>query len=110
MLQVEGELADRLLVSSVTLPSWPHTDILTSSVVQVLVDRDGNAVSASLSSSSGLKEADKKALDAARAIRYQPIGANGTNQPPVATLNWGKLIFNWHTIPLPATNPPSQKP
>jgi len=109
-LQVEGELARRPMISPVVLTNWPHTDILSNSVVEVVVDLDGNTVSANLFSSCGYSDADKYALDVARALRYQSIRRNVPGQSPVATLNWGKLIFDWHTVPLPPTNPPPQKP
>jgi hypothetical protein len=109
-LQIEGDLARRAMVTPVALPSRPHTNILANSVVQVVVDLDGNTVSASLFSRSGSEDVDKYALDLARALRYQSIRENGPGQSPIATLNCGKLVFEWHTVALPATNPPPQKP
>ncbi len=109
-LRIEGELTQRPLVAPLTLPGCTNTDILSPTVVQVAVDRDGNTVSVSLLSTSGLKDADKQALELAKAARYQSIRGSGTGQLPVATLNWGKLIFSWHTEPLPVTNPATPKP
>jgi TonB family protein len=110
ILRIEGELAPRAMVTAVALPSRPHTNILANSVVQVVVDLDGNTVSASLFSPSGSEDADKQALELAKAARYQPIRGSGTGQSPAATLNWGRLVFEWHTVPLPTNNLTPQKP
>lgn len=109
-LRIEGELTKRAMVTPVALPSRPHTNILANSVVQVVVDLDGNTVSANLFSPSGSEDSDKYALDVARMLRYQSIRGNGPGQLPVATLNCGKLVFEWHTAPLPVTGPTTPKP
>ena len=109
-LRIEGELTKRALVAPLTLPDCTNTNILAPTVVQVAVDRDGNTVSASLISPSGLKAADKQALELAKAARYQSIRGSGTGQSPVATLDWGRLIFSWHTVPSPVTDPATPKP
>jgi len=109
-LQIEGELLRGRMISPIVLPDWPHNDILAPTVVEVMVDLDGNTVSARPVSKCGYADADKYALDVARALRYQSIRGNVPQQSPVAALNWGKLVFEWHTVMLPATNPPPQKP
>jgi TonB family protein len=114
-LRVEGKLAARHLLSEIELPSWPHTDLLTSSAVQVLVDADGQTISATLLSSSGSKEADQHALDLAKTARFNSLRGSGT-APLTKTLEplrWGKLIFEWHTVPMPpsrATGTPPANP
>jgi hypothetical protein len=122
-LLVQGDLERRKMVMQVSLPSWPHTDILSNSVVEVVVDLDGNTVSANLLSSCGLKKADndpdkenpdkvpdKYALNVARSLQFQSIRRPGPAPTPVAALTWGKLVFEWQTVASPATNLPTQKP
>ena len=42
-------------------------------------------------------QADQRALEIARAMRFTPS----------SRLTIGRMIFNWHTVPPPATNPPA---
>jgi hypothetical protein len=103
-LHIEGDLVRRSLLTSMKLPRWPYADVLQPSKVQVLVNPAGNVVSTVLLSSSGFATADphavtpdQRALELARAARFAP--------GPDLTL--GKLIFNWCTVPPPATNTPA---
>jgi len=113
-LRIQGDLERREMIMPVALPGWPHTDVLSNSVVEVLVDLDGNTVSANLVTSCGLKTPDKDpdqyALNVARALRFQSIHGIGPATASVTSLAWGKLVFEWQTVALPATNLPSQKP
>lgn len=95
-LQIEGELAKRRLPSPINLTNWPYADVLAPSVVQAVVDTAGNVVSTVLLSPSGYDAADQSALEIARALRFTPA----------SHLTIGRMIFNWHTVPPPATNPP----
>jgi hypothetical protein len=110
-LTVEGELAKRPLLSKFQLPSWPGTEILTNSEVLVGVDRRGNVLSSVLveTKGSGSKEADAAALKLAASARFKPLRWTGPGQLPDAEnrLSWGRLIFHWNTIPMPATNAPA---
>jgi hypothetical protein len=106
-LRLTGALAGRRLLVSPTLPSWPSADILTNSVVQMLVDTDGKPVSATLLSKSGFSEADQHAVREAYRARFEPLNPGDPNNP-LAGLTWGQLIFEWHTLPLPATNSPPE--
>jgi len=110
--RVEGDLAGRRLRSQFELPSWPASDILRESKVQVVVDADGQTQSATLLSSSGSKEADARALDLAKSAEWEPLPGRGLHRSTtgLAPLSWGQLVFSWHTVPLPATNSPSAKP
>ena len=76
-LRAIGDLAARRLLTPVDLPAWPHTDLLTNTLVQVFVDAQGITSSWLLQppSGSGLKDADQFALDFARRARFEPIGA-----------------------------------
>jgi len=93
-MRIRGELAQRQLPSEISLTNWPYADVLAPCVVQVLVDAAGNVVSTVLLKSSSYKDADDKALELARALRFTPA----------ANLAFGRIIFNWHTVP-PTTSP-----
>jgi hypothetical protein len=103
--QISGDLAQRQLLRPLNLPSLPYNDVIAPSIVQVLVDAAGNVVSAvllpsenSFEAASRLDIADERALELARAARFAPA----------PRLTVGKIIFNWHTVPLPATNEQSR--
>ncbi len=106
-LQIEGALTQRRLLNQINLPSLPDNDVVAPSKVQVLVDAAGNVVSAvllpsenSLEAASHYDVADQHALEIARSMRFAPA----------PRLTFGKLIFNWHTVPLATTNSPAASP
>ena len=66
-MYVEGDLAARRLLSNLELPSWPHNDLVSNSVVQLVVDAEGIPFSVTLLSRSGYAAADTYALNEARA-------------------------------------------
>lgn len=112
-LQIQGEIANRPLVSPLDLPSWPETDVIAPSVVQVLVDAAGEVVSAVLlppentsefSEGSAARDpaADRCAVQLARAARFTPLTprAAGVGLNPGSRLALGRLIFNWQTVPV----------
>jgi hypothetical protein len=103
---IEGKLAQRRLLSALALPSWPAPDILTNTVVQLLVDARGLPVSASLLTRSGSKNADQFALDQATAARFNSVVQTGPQRRTNALdgLSLGEIVFEWHTEPLAATN------
>jgi hypothetical protein len=106
-LQIEGDLARHPLLTPVTLRSWPHTDLLTNTVVQVLVSSEGDVVSAVLLAESGLKTADDEALRLATGARFRPWPTAAAQNASERTVSWGKLIFQWHMAPPSAsTNAP----
>jgi TonB family protein len=78
-------------------------DLLTNTVVQIVVNGAGKPVSLSVLSKSGLPEADEEAIKLARLARFQPLPMTGSHAVTnaLADLNWGKLVFEWHTGPLP---------
>lgn len=110
-LRIEGDLAARALVTPVELPDWPSSEVLTNSVVQVAVHASGEVLFATLLSVRGLKGADQRAADAravtlARSARFQPRSSLGPDSPTSAAgaaLDWGTMVFHWHTLPLPAS-------
>lgn len=91
-VRISGDLARRL-VEMPAAPVLPGGDILKPGRVQVLVDESGSVTSTVLLESSENETADRKALEIARATRFQP--ARGTV--------FGEMTFNWHTVP---TNAP----
>ena len=106
-LVVEGDIAQRPLLNPVKLPSLPYHDVIAPSQVQVWVDPAGNVISTvllpadnALEAAGHYAEADRRALDLARAARFAP--------GPRLTL--GRLVFNWHTVPMTGTNEPSNPP
>ncbi len=104
-LRAGGALAQRPLLAVPELRVWESNELLAGSEVQLLVDASGQVVSTVLRS-SGLgvtqAEADARALELARTVRFAPR-ADGT-------LTVGTLIFDWRTVPVPATNAPVAAP
>ncbi|HWI55921.1 MAG TPA: energy transducer TonB [Bacillota bacterium] len=108
-LRVEGGLADRPLTTPLQLRSWAHSDLLTNSVVQAVVDAAGRPISVTLLVKSGSEQADQHALEQVRTARFAPANVGGpqTTAPPLAQLDWGQLVFEWHTLALAPTNAPA---
>jgi len=100
-LHLAGGLELRRLLNPPDLPPKPWPDLLTNSVVQVVVFADGNVLSSTLLSSSGSPDADELALKTANAARFEPLRNGATN------LTFGTLIFEWQTVP---TNAPPANP
>jgi len=111
-VRFEWDQAHRRLLTPLDLRSWESPDILTNSVVQIVVGADGTPVSATLLSGSGSRAADQQALAQANAMRFEPLGhdAPGITPNPAAQLSWGRMIFRWHTVPPSPTNAPKAKP
>jgi len=112
-LRLEGRLAQRRLITPLALLSPTNLDILNNSVVQIVVDAEGRPVSPpTLLSRSGSEKADQDALDATKAARFEPIRRNpaDTTLNPAADLTWGRMIFQWHTLPQPPANAPPPGP
>jgi TonB family protein len=101
-LTIEGELGARRLLSALALAGWPHHDVLLPSTVQVVVNPQGLVISATLLGSSGLAAADQRALELARAARFQPLSSPTQG----LGLSWGRLVFEWQAVELAGTNLP----
>jgi TonB family protein len=112
VVELEDGLAERRLLTPLQLKSWSSPDILTNSVVQVVVDAEGRPVSVTLLSGSGSAAADQYALDQAEAARFKPVSRTPaeTSPNPTAPLSWGKMIFRWHTVPTPPASAPAASP
>jgi TonB family protein len=88
----------RQLAAPLPVPVQFHSDVLSSSVVEAMIDRDGLVISARLIDNSGSAKADAEALALARRARFTP-SKTMENVPEV-----GKLIFEWFTLHLSDTN------
>jgi len=111
VLRITGQLASRRLLTQVELPSWPgqdppRTELVSNSVVQIIVEASGRPVSTSLLASSGCKDADDYALAQARTMRFEALadGMAGTTASLLSGLSYGRLLFQWHTMAGPVTN------
>jgi hypothetical protein len=95
------------LARPVVLASWTNSEMLTNSVVQVLVGSEGRPESITLLSGSGLKEADQTALQEAIRARFQRVSVPAaTATDRAGGLKWGQMVFEWHTVPpLPTASP-----
>jgi hypothetical protein len=112
-LRVEGDLARRQLLTPLHLPPQTNADILTNTVVQMVVDAQGYPFSAVIptGSGSGSGDADQMALtNFSKSIRFAPLdeGELGTVSPDKMTS--GRLIFEWQTVPPAPTNAPTTTP
>ena len=90
--RLAGGLAARKPVHAMAPPILAWNDVLSPTKVQLLVDKDGNVLSAVLLETGGDDEADQSALTLARTLRFVPAAR------PV----FGEMIFNWHTVPAPS--------
>jgi hypothetical protein len=108
-IRLEGDLAGREVLTLLEVPSISHTDILTNTVVQVVVDSRGFVFSPPVViGASGSKTADQRALELLKSIRFKPVApirSDAARDP--SALTWGKIIFQWRTLELPATNRPA---
>ena len=103
--RVAGNLVNRRLLNPPALPSWAAPDILlTNSVVQILVNADGNVISLAMLNGSGWPAADQQALKLAKSARFEPLRAGG------AEVTLGALVFEWQTVLPPETNAPPARP
>lgn len=104
LVRIEGELAGRKPMSNVALKSWVSSEILSNTVVQAAVDAAGFTFSATLLASSGSTNADQQALKEVANARFRPAPNGTSDAGPARPLTWGRWIFQWHTLPVAATN------
>ncbi len=88
-LVVAGELAGQGPLAAIPLPPQPHADLLTNTVVSVVVDGLGQPVTTTLLAGSGRTEADRRALDHARQFRFRPLDPGLTPLEARNRLRWG---------------------
>ncbi len=100
----EGDLARRSIKLAPPLPALPAADVLLPTTIEVMVNREGDLISARLISGPGVKSAaqklaDLRALELARAIRFESVTvADEIARSGKPGLAWGRIIFHWHTI------------
>lgn len=113
-VRIEGDLAKRRLLTPIQLPPQTNSDpdVLPNTEVEVLVDALGNTFSPVIANANSSQNttANATALNFARNARFEPIkkAAPGTEVPD--TMTFGKLIFEWQTVPAPPTNSPASSP
>lgn len=114
LLRLEGDLARRRLSTPISLPSRSSGELLTISIVQVIVGANGRLASVPilLPPGSGDKDADDYALRQVKTARFDPVTTSepGRSSNPVTHLTWGRMVFEWHTVSVPLTNPPPAGP
>jgi hypothetical protein len=101
-LHIAGALAQRHLLTPLILSSRTNATLLTNSIIQVVVDAQGRPLSATLlGSGSGSPAADQDALRMAQTAQFEALGANRPESSgnALANLTWGKMIFEWRTLP-----------
>jgi len=89
-------LAARGWSTPLVAPVMVHTNLLGPTEVQVSVEPDGWVFSAVVVRSSGLARADEAAVALARSARFTPLPGAGS---PAAERLWGRLRFDWRTLP-----------
>lgn len=98
VVRVEGQLARRPWLNAKDPPSWPGTEVLQPTTIQITVDRDGSVLSATFLTRSGLAAADEWALAQGRSARFEP--AADAKSKAIA---WGRLVFQWRVVPPPGS-------
>lgn len=108
---VEGDLAKLRLLTPLHLPPQTNSDLLTNTVIRIVVDAQGYPFSSVIWAKSGKDEADAEALtNFARAVRFSPPEAEALRTIPTNKMVSGKLVFEWLTLPPAPTNAPSTTP
>jgi hypothetical protein len=108
---VEGDLAKLRLRMPLHLPPQTNSDLLTNTVIRMVVDAQGFPYSAVLWAGSGNDSADAWALtNFAKRVRFSPPEAEALGTVPTNKMVSGKLVFEWQTVPPPPTNAPSGNP
>lgn len=107
------------LLTPIPLKAWPprstgagDAELLTNTVVQLVIDSEGKPRSANLLSSSGSAAADNYALEQARLARFEAVPPDKTSAatvgPILSGLRWPRLVFEWETSTV--TNAPASAP
>jgi len=108
-VRVEGDLKNRRLLEPLRLPPQASAEVLTNTEVQLFVDALGNVFSPVIVTKSGDDNVDAMVLsNYAKNARFEPLKATGPGSAPSETMTFGKLIFEWQTVP--KTNAPTSNP
>jgi hypothetical protein len=105
-VRVGGNLVKRHLLEPPQLPPQASSDVLKNTEVQLFVDALGNTFSPVIVGKSGDDDADAVALNFVKNAKFEPLQANARGASS-ETLTFGKLIFEWQTIPRTQTNTPA---
>lgn len=109
--RLEAGLAGRRLLTVPQLPPWPAAELVSNTVVQLVVDPRGLPFSLCLLERSGNAEADQYAMQESRKLRFAALPHAAPDPSPANGLAWGTIIFEWHTVPLaPNPKPPARTP
>jgi hypothetical protein len=109
-LRLEGDLRGRSLLVPLRLRSWAASEILSNSVVRTAIDADGRTIFPALMSECGLAEADQQALQLAATARFQPLPRAARDGTGIGPLAWGRMVFEWHTVPMTGASPGNTPP
>jgi TonB family protein len=97
-MSIDGALARRELLTSPVLPSWGSTNLLTNTVVRIMVNGEGLPRSATLLIRSGVNEADDYALKTTRNLRFKAQSMANGQKSSGSVLDWGEVVFQWHGV------------
>ena len=107
-VRTEGDLANRQLLEPLQLPAQSSADVLKNTEVQLFVDALGNTFSPVIVARSGDDSVDAKALtNFVKNARFEPLHANVPGNTSLEKMTFGKMIFEWQTVPLAETNAPT---
>jgi hypothetical protein len=108
---VEGDLANLRLLTPLHLAPQTNSELLTNTVIQLVVDAQGYPFSEVIWAGSGSDAADRLALtNYARTVRFSPPEAEALRTIPANKMVSGKLVFEWQTVPPAPTNTPPANP
>jgi hypothetical protein len=112
LLQIEGDLAGRRLLSNLPLPANESSAILTNTVIRIVVDAAGQTLWAALMFGSGSPKADQSALAFAKQVRFESMTAPGHESESAGAREhaFGQLVFQWFPAAPGATNQTTAKP
>lgn len=74
-----------------------HSDVLNATIVQTGLAADGFPRVTRVLQTSGSRAADNEAIAVAKGLRFTPLPLSESSSE---NLDWGKLIFYWHTLEL----------
>ena len=95
-MKINGALSNRKLLVVPDLPSWGSTNLITNTVVRLMVDSEGLPRSQTLLSRSGATEADDYAVRMTRGLRFEPVIVTRNAETSPDSLAWGEVVFQWH--------------
>ncbi len=108
---VEGDLAKLRLLTPLHLPPQTNADLLTNTVIRMVVDAQGFPYSSVIWAKCGDDNVDAMALtNFAKRVRFSPPEAEALRTIPTNKMVSGNLVFAWQTLPPPPTNTPAGTP